>query len=467
MKSSDGKNGGIRLRRELSFWNLLIIGVVIVQPTAPMGIFGVVNNTAHGHVVTAILIAMVAMLFTAISYGKMARIYPSAGSAYTFVGKEIHPFLGYVTGWAMVMDYILNPLTCVAFSAKITMNLGTIPFVGASAQFYCWIVVYALLFTTLNLRGVRTSARLNQLLCAALTLVVIVYFFNTIRYIVDMPVYPKNFFLVPFYNASSFSFSNVFTGTSVAVLTYIGFDAISTMSEEAKNPRRDILRATVWVCLIVGALSAAEVYCAQLSWGPAQFPANQVESAFSLSAQKSGGVFLYQLLNIALLVATMGSGMGSQLAAGRMLYGMGNGNALPKKFFGKIDPVKQIPKNNIIFVGTIALLGAGALEISSSILNAGAYEIGAQMLNFGALLSFMGVNAATFTHYWLKSNHRKWINAVLPVLGFIVCLFIWFNLKLPAMVLGGTWLCAGLLYGYIRTNGFSSSLMTFEIPPEN
>ena len=460
-------NGGVRLRRELSLWNLLVIGIIIVQPTAPMGIFGVVNNTAHGHVVTAILIAMVAMLFTAISYGKMARIFPSAGSAYTFVGQEINPFLGYVTGWAMVMDYVLNPLICVAFSAKITMNLGAIPFVGPAAQFYVWICIYAALFTLLNLRGVRTSAQLNQMLCAALVLVVVIYFFNTLRYIVDMPEHPPNYFLVPFYNPDTFKLSNVFTGTSVAVLTYIGFDAISTMSEEAKNPRRDILRATVLVCLIVGILSAVEVYFAQLSWGPGQFPADQVESAFSLSAKKSCGVFLYQLLNIALLVATLGSGMGSQLAAGRMLYGMGRGNAIPKAFFGKIDPVKQIPRNNIILVGVVALVGAGSLELSSNILHAGAYEVGAQMLNFGALLSFMGVNAAAFTHYWLKSEQRKWYNAALPLLGFGVCLFIWLNLKLPAIVLGGVWLCVGLIYGYIRTKGFSSSLISFDIPSDD
>ena len=115
--------GQPRLRRALSLWNLIFIGMVIIQPTAPMGIYGVISNTAHGHVVTTILIAMVAMLFTAISYGRMARVYPSAGSAYTYVGREIHPALGYVTGWGMVMDYLLNPLICTAFSAKAAMNI--------------------------------------------------------------------------------------------------------------------------------------------------------------------------------------------------------------------------------------------------------------------------------------------------------------------------------------------------------
>jgi putrescine importer len=113
----------VRLKRALSLWNLIIIGIVIIQPIAPMGIYGVINNEAGGHVVTTILIAMVAMLFTAISYGKMARAYPSAGSAYTYVGKEIHPALGYVTGWAMVMDYILNPLICTVICSELARNI--------------------------------------------------------------------------------------------------------------------------------------------------------------------------------------------------------------------------------------------------------------------------------------------------------------------------------------------------------
>ena len=121
-----------QLKRALSLWDLIIIGIVIIQPIAPMGIYGVINNEARGHVVTTILIAMVAMLFTAISYGKMARAYPSAGSAYTYVGREIHPALGYVTGWAMVMDYILNPLICTVICSKLAQNiLPGVPYCGA------------------------------------------------------------------------------------------------------------------------------------------------------------------------------------------------------------------------------------------------------------------------------------------------------------------------------------------------
>ncbi|HET8668269.1 MAG TPA: APC family permease, partial [Terriglobales bacterium] len=246
---------GPRLKRALTLWNLIIIGIIIIQPTAPMGIYGVISNKANGHVVTTILIAMVAMLFTAIAYGRMARVYPSAGSAYTYVGQEIHPALGYVTGWSMVMDYILNPLICVAFCAKITMNIlpGVMPYYG-------WIVVFAAFFTWMNLRGIKTSAQFNNALCAGMVVVVAIFLGAVIRYVWGMHTYGPGFFTEPFYNPQTFNPHALFAGTSVAVLTYIGFDGISTLSEEAENPRRNILLATVLVCLITGVLSGLQVY---------------------------------------------------------------------------------------------------------------------------------------------------------------------------------------------------------------
>src|SRR6202041_4146220 len=115
---------GPRLRRTLTLWDLILYGIIVIQPVAPMSVFGVLSDRGRGHVVTTILIAMVAMLFTAISYGKMARAYPSAGSAFTYVGREIHPALGYVTGWIMAMDYMVNPIVCTVLCSKVPMNFA-------------------------------------------------------------------------------------------------------------------------------------------------------------------------------------------------------------------------------------------------------------------------------------------------------------------------------------------------------
>ena len=447
------------LRRVLTLWNLIFIGMVIIQPTAPMGIYGVISNTAHGHVVTTVLIAMVAMLFTAVSYGRMARVYPSAGSAYTYVGQEIHPALGYITGWSMVMDYLLNPLICTAFSAKAAMNI--VP----GLPFYAWLVVFAAFFTWVNLHGVKTSARLNQALCVAMVFVVVLFFAAAVNFIWHAR-HDTGFFLHPFYDAPDFRSDSIFAGTSVAVLTYIGFDAISTLSEEAENPRRNVLLATVLVCLFTGVLSGLEVYAAQLVWGSKSFPAEQVESAFAMVSRQVGGFLLFQIMNFTLLVANMGTAIASQLAAGRLLYGMGQGNAIPKSFFGVIDAKHGVPRNGIILVGAFALVGAATMEYFSGALGGGAYAVGAQALNFGAFIAFMGVNAAAFVHYWWRGRNRSLGHLLMPALGFVICGFIWLHLSRAAMILGAVWMGAGILYGALRTRGFRADLVTFEIPPE-
>lgn len=449
-----------RLRRTLKLWNLIIIGIIIIQPTAPMGIYGVVSNKGHGHVVSAILIAMVAMLFTAISYGRMARIYPSAGSAYTYVGQEVSPAMGYLTGWSMVMDYVLNPLICVAFCAKAAMNI--VP----GLSFYIWAVFFAILFSAFNLFGIKTSARLNEWLCAVMVAVVVVFIGAVVKYVLAMPGHAPGFFTHPFYNPETFNQGGLFRATSVAVLTYIGFDGISTLSEEAENPERNILYATVIVCLITGVLSGIEVYGAQLVWGSKLFPSDTVESAFATISGVAGGRWLFQTINFILLIANIGSGMGSQLAAARLLYGMGRGEALPKKFFGAIEPKRRIPRNNVLAVGAFALLGAIVLESLSSRLGGGAYEIGAQLLNFGAFIAFMGVNLSSFVHYCMRE--RQWTISQMapPVLGFVICFFIWLNLSNAAKIVGAGWVVVGMLYGAYRTRGFKKDLVNFDIPAE-
>jgi amino acid transporter len=468
--------GGARLHRTLGLWNLIIIGMVIVQPTAPMGIYGVISNKAHGHVVTTVFIAMIAMLFTAIGYGRMARIYPSAGSAYTYVGQEIHSFLGYVVGWATVLAYLLNPLICTAFCAKAAMGIlpGILNYIPGLANispdlsFYAWILFFAAFFTWTNLHGIKTSAKLEEGLCAGMVVVVVLFLACVVRAVWGMHHDP-GFFTHPFYDPATFKTSYLFAGTSVAVLTYIGFDAISTLSEEVENPRRNIMLATVLVCVIAGLLSALEVYAAQLIWGSKPFPSNMVETAFAQVSGRAGGFWLFQTVNFTLLIANMGSGMGSQLAAGRLLYGMGRGNALPKSFFGVIEPKHRIPRNNILLIGAIAVAGSGLMEIFSAKLGGGAYEIGAQCLVFGTLIAFMGVNASSFVHLLLRQKNRNPITLAVPFLGFSICLFLWGNVAysaLSAFLVGLIWLVVGIAYGAVRTKGFRSELVNFDIPAD-
>jgi len=440
-------NSGPRLRRTLTLWDLILYGVIVIQPVAPMSIFGVLSNRGKGHVVTAILIAMVAMLFTGISYGKMARAYPSAGSAFTYVAQEIHPGAGYVTGWSMVMDYILNPLICTIWCAQQAHDFApALPVWG-------WKIFFAVVFTLLNIRGVKTSARINAGMAAGMGAVIVVIFVAAVRYIFGHPHADPGFFTRPFYDPATFSTGALFGCTSIAVLTYIGFDGISTLSEEAENPRRNIMLATVLTCVVIGLLSATEVYVAQLIW-PASEAFPNVDTAYVHVAGRAWGP-LFAVVGFTLLLANFGSGMGAQLGAARLLYGMGRSNALPKSFFGAVDEKHHVPRNNVFFVGGIVLIGSFFLS----------YGLGAEMLNFGALIAFMGVNAAAFIRYFVRAEEKKPWNLITPLAGFLICLGLWLNLSRPAMIAGSIWMAAGIAFGVWKTRGFKEPL-SFEVPAE-
>jgi putrescine importer len=418
-----------RLKRSLKLWHLIVYGIIIIQPTAPMGIYGVVSNIAAGHVVTTILIAMAAMLLTAVSYGRMARVYPQAGSAFTYVSEELSPKLGYFVGWAMLMDYLLNPIICVIWCSQAARNI--VP----DVPYIYWVVAFAALFTFLNTRGIQTSSRVNAILSIAMSIVVVLFLGEALHYILSI-IHPTSTDLLrPFYNPATFSTPTLFRGTSVAVLTYIGFDGISTMAEEVENPRRNIMLATVLTCLIIGILSAVEVYVAQLAWpynGP--FPASMVDTAFVHVASRVGGTFLFQLLNATLLVANMGSAVAAQFGASRLMYSMGRNRSLPQRIFGALEPRHQVPRNNVLIIGAIALVGALLMS----------YEQGAELLNFGAFIAFIGVNAAALAHYGLRSSEKVRLPILIPALGILVCGFIWIHLNHGAQILGFVWMLVGI-----------------------
>jgi putrescine importer len=442
----DGKSP--RLLRALKLRDLLLYGLVIITPMAPMPIFGVLSERGGGHVVTAVLIAMIAMLFTSISYGRMARIYPSAGSAFAYVAKEIHPGLGYITGWSLLMDYILAALGNTIWCAEQSHDF--VPGVPV----FVWKILCAACLTLLNIRSIRAMARINIIMAAAMGAVVVVFFGAAAHYIFGHPHPDPIFFTRPFYDPQTFSYAGLFGCTSIAVLAYLGFDAITTLSEEAENPRRDILLATVLTCVVTGLLSAVEVYVAQLIWPASeQFPS--VDTAYVSVAGRAWRP-LFSAVGFSLLLVNFASGMATLLGAARLLYGMGRSNALPRRFFGAVDSKHHIPQNNVLFLGSLIMMGSLFLP----------YALVAETVNFGALIGFMGVNAAALLHYYFRSTQKTLANLVPPALGFLICLALWCNLSQAAKVFGSVWMVAGIACGIWKTRGFRTPF-SFEAPEED
>ena len=437
----------LRLKKVFTLWDLIFYGLILIQPTAPIPLFGVAQKLSNGHTVTVILIAMLAMVVTAVSYGRMAAIYPSAGSAYTYVGRVINPHLGFLIGWAMILDYVLQPLLSVVWisTALQSRYLHAIPY---------WLIalILVLILTGLNLRGIKTSAKTNKLFMFVMCAVIAVFFYLAVRYLFHLDRWAGIFSTEPFYDPKTFDAHRIWGATSFAALTYIGFDGITTLSEDVKNPRRNVLPATVLVCVLTGIISGVEVYLGQRIW-PNWHTFPNLETAFMDVCSRVGGSVLFQAMGAILILAALGSGLTGGLGAARLLFGMGRDGVLPRRFFAHLHPESNTPTYNILLVGALAYCGALTLNAVGN-----AYEHTAELINFGAFLAFMGVNLSVFWHFAVLTRKERrpriLADTILPLLGFAFCALIWWNLNSLAKIAGGVWFLIGLTYLCISTRGF-------------
>ncbi len=294
---------------------------------------------------------MVAMVLTAISYGRMASLYPSAGSAYTYVSRGIHPYIGFAAGWAMLLDYIVIPLFCVIYGTlSLQRALPWLPFFAGSALFAGGI-------TMLNLRGIRATARNNQILLFLMFTVLGAFLIFAVRYLWMRQGFAGLFSSAPFYNPATFSVRRIAQTTSFAALTYLGFDSVTTLAEEVENPRRNVLLAAVGVCLFTGLFGGLLVYFGQLAW-PDYNSFRNPDTAFIDVTGRVGGPLLLQATAMMLVVANIGAGLTSQVGAARLLFGMGREKVLPPRIFARLHPVHNTPDLNVILIGIVAFLGA-------------------------------------------------------------------------------------------------------------
>lgn len=430
-----------RLRRVLSLWDLILYGIVAVTPSAPVTVFGLALVMSKGHAVDTILVAMVAMVLTGFSYGRMAALYPAAGSAYTYVGRGLNPHLGFLAGWAMLLDYVVIPVFCVIYGSLAVQRLfPQVPFV-------IWTALIAAAITYLNLRGIRSTARANQVLISFMMVVLIAFIILAIRYTIFHQGWAGLLTIEPFYNPKTFSVGSLARATSFAALTYLGFDSVTTLAEDVHNPRRNVMLATVLVCAFTGVFGGLLVYLAQIVWPDYQTFSN-IETAFMDVTRRVGGPLLFQAMAVLLVIANIGAGLTGQVGAARLLFGMGRDNVLPRRIFSYLDPKRNTPTLNIWMIGILAFVGAQFMT----------YELTAEILNFGAFLGFIGVNFTTLWQFYVvgQPGRKKdfLLDALVPGLGAIFCLLIWWGLATPAKIAGGIWFAVGLIHGGIRTRGF-------------
>jgi putrescine importer len=439
-----------RLRRVLTLWDLIFYGIVLIQPIAPVPLYGVAQKLSDGHFALIILIAMFAMLITAVSYGRMAALYPSAGSAYTYVGKGLNPHLGFLAGWAMILDYLLQPLinTVWISTALHERYVPEVPYI-------VWAAIIAGIMTVLNLAGVRSSARANKILLFFMSIVVAFFVVLAVRFLYRGQGWSGLFSIQPFYDPSTFNSHRVLTATSFAALTYIGFDGVTTLAEDVENPKRNVLLAVVLTCVFAGVVSCFETYLGARVW-PDWRSFSNLETAFMDICQRVGGAILFNAMGVILIVAAFGSGLTGTLGAARLLFGMGRDGVLPRRFFGYLKPGSSTPTFNIVLIGVLAFAGAVFLNYVGS-----AYQHAGELLNFGAFLAFMGVNFATFWQFTVifKEGHQRHIlrDTILPLIGFAACGVIWWKLNNLAKAVGGIWFLVGILYVGFKTRWFRST----------
>ncbi len=437
------------LRRVLTRRDLILYGLVILTPTAPYPVYGIVQQDSLGHAALGYLVAMVAMLFTAASYGKMSSVFPSAGSTYTYAQRALNEHVGFLAGWAMILDYFLIPLESIIYAALTAHRL--VP----AISYAFWAVGFTLVLTLVNIPGIRVTARAGEIMMAVMTICAIAFVVLAARYIVVMHGFSALFDMRAIFRPETFSLRPLMLGAGVAALSYIGFDAISTLAEDTVDPKRDIGFATVFVCILQTVICFITVYLAAIVW-PDYHSYPETETVILDIGQRIGGSWMFGSLTLVLLVAGLASALTGQAGASRLLYGMGRDGVLSRRIFAYINPRFSTPTRGIYLMGALTLVSVLFMH----------FEIAVELLNFGAFAGFILVNLSVIRHFYIRSNQRRgrelFTNLISPGLGAAFCLYLWFSLSGKAKVAGFIWLSVGAIYLAIITRGFRAAPKSLE-----
>ncbi|AYN98085.1 MULTISPECIES: APC family permease [Pseudomonas] len=421
------------LKRSLSLADLVIYGMIFMIPIAPFGVYGYVNQEAPGMVPLAYIIGMVAMLFTALSYGSMARAFPIAGSVYSYALRGLHPNVGFLAGWLLLLDYLLIPPLLYIYAAMALNHLYP------EIPKFAFILMFMVSATLVNLRGITFTARMNILFLVA-QLIVLGIFLACAWKALHSGAGNGQLTLSPLYNATNFNFSLLMQAVSIAVLSFLGFDAISTLAEETKGDAgKSIGRAALISLLIMGGIFVAQTWLATDLAAGMGF--TSADTAFYEIAAVASGDWLASLTAIATALAWgVAVSITSQAAVSRLLFGMARDRKLPQ-FLAKVHPKYSTPHLSIYLVAVLSAL--------ICYLFIDAVDTLTSLVNFGALSGFLILHLTVINYHWRRQKSGKFLaHLVFPLLGFAITAAIMMNMGLEAQELGCAWVVIGLAYLY-------------------
>ena len=426
------------LQKQLHLRAVLLFGLAYMTPIIVLGIFGVIAVKSNGASAGSYLLATVAMLFTALSYGLMAKHFPVAGSAYTYVRKSLDSRLGFVVGWAILLDYLFLPLVIWLIGGAYLQ--GQFP----GVPFWVWIVAYIVLTSALNVIGLKVADRTNFVLMTVQLLILLFFVILSITHLVSGSQSLVS--VTPFVGGGGFS--AIAAGAAVAAYSFLGFDAISTLTEETYDAERTIPKAIVLVAFIGGAIFIVVTYFVTLV-----SPGGTFDNADSLAADiaKTIGSLFGAVFLTGLIVGQFTSGLAAQAAVARLLYAMGRDNVLPRRLFGWVSERFHTPVFNIALAGIIGLT-AIFLDVATS----------TSFINVGAFTAFTLVNLSVIGYFLRHRGDRlsPWRYILLPVIGAIIDIYLLTQLDSKALILGLSWLGIGIVYLLVLTRGLTRE------PPE-
>jgi len=428
----------LTLTRTLKLPSLVIFGLAYLTPLIVLGIFGVIASQTGGASASAYLIALVAMLFTANSYGRMAAAYPVAGSAYTYVRKTIDGRVGFLVGWATMLDYLFLPMVIWLIGGSyLQAQFPQVPMP-------VWILGFIVLTTALNIVGIKVADRVNLVL---MTFQILIIAFFVALSLADVL---RNNGASGLVDASPFtgidaSLVGIAGGAAIAAYSFLGFDAVTTLTEETIEPRRTVPKAIMLIALIGGGIFVLVAYAVQLVH-PGGIFENSDAAGFEI-AQRIGGNLFGAVFLAALVIAQFTSGIAAQAAGSRLLYAMGRDGVLPRSFFGRLNPRWRTPVFSILAIAAVGLI-AIFMDVATS----------TSFINFGAFIAFIMVNVSVIVYWARERKAGRKLSPVLylacPAIGVVVIGFLLSQLDIHAVTLGSIWLVVGLVILGITTRGF-------------